>query len=128
MSGAGIYQDMGRRKIRNVVTWILSVLLALAFLLAGLPKVLGLAAWIHKFSSWGYPKSLLLLIGTLEVLGAILLLIPRFAGYAVGSLIIVMLGAAYTHLANGEGWAVIRPLLFLCFLVLVGWLKRPRKQ
>src|SRR5712691_3793969 len=111
-------------KTKNVFAWILSILLALAFLLAGLPKLLAVTAWIEKFSHWGYPRWSLPLIGLLEVSGAILLLIPRFAIYGVGILIVVMLGAAYTHVANGEGLAVLRPLVFLCFLILIGWLRR----
>ena len=113
-------------KIKSVFAWILSILLALAFLSAGLPKLLAVTAWIEKFTHWGYPRWSLPLIGLLEVSGAILLLIPRFAIYGVGILIAVMLGAAYTHVANGEGLAVLRPLIFLCFLVAVGWLRRSR--
>ena len=115
---------MNRGKIRNVFAWFLSILLCLAFLLAGIPKLLSVPAWLGRFSNWGYPKWFVLLIGVLEVLGAILLLIPRFATYAVTILTIVMLGAAYTHVANGEGLAVIRPLIFLCLLAIVGWLRK----
>lgn len=117
---------MNHGKTRNVFAWVFSVLLALAFLLAGVPKLLEVTAWIEKFSHWGYPRWSLPLIGLLEVGGAILLLIPRFAIFGVGILIAVMLGAAYTHVANVEGLAVARPLIFLCFLVLVGWLRRSR--
>ena len=112
---------MVHRKTRNVFVWILSILLALAFLLAGLPKVLAVTAWTKKFAHWGYPRWSLTVVGLLEVSGAILLLIPRFAIYGVGILITVMLGAVYTHVANGEGLAIVRPLIFLCFLILVGW-------
>jgi uncharacterized membrane protein YphA (DoxX/SURF4 family) len=115
---------MDHGKAKNVCAWVGSILLALAFLLAGVPKLLAIAAWIDKFSRWGYPRWSLPLIGLLEVGGAILLLVPRFAIYGVGILIAVMLGAAYTHVANGEGPAVLRPLIFLCFLILVGWLRR----
>ena len=115
---------MDHRKTRNVFAWVLSILLALAFLLAGVPKLLAITGWVKKFTHWGYPRWSLPLIGLLEVSGAILLLIPRFAIYGVGILIAVMLGAAYTHIANGEGLAVARPLIFLWFLILVGWLRR----
>ena|SRR5712692_1624499 len=117
---------MDHGKTKNVFAWVLSILLALAFLLAGLPKLLAVTAWIEKFSHWGYPRWSLPLIGLLEVSGAILLLIPRFAIYGVGILISVMFGAAYTHVANGEGIAVVRPLIFLCFLGIVAWLRRSR--
>ncbi len=81
---------MDHGKTRNVFAWVLSILLALAFLFAGLPKLLAVTAWIEKFSHWGYPRWSLPLIGLLEVGGAILLLIPRFAIYGVGMLIAVI--------------------------------------
>ena len=117
---------MDQRKTGNVFAWILSVLLALAFLLAGIPKLLSVAGWIGRFARWGYPRWFLYLIGLVELSGAILLLLPRYAIYGVGILIVVMLGAAYTHVTNGEGLAVVRPLIFLALLVALGWLRRPR--
>jgi len=120
---------MNRRKVRNIFAWLLSIIVSLAFLAAGIPKLLGRPAWIRLFSNWGYPKWFLLVIGALEVLGAILLFIPRFTAYAVAILTVVMLGAAYTHVANGEGLAIIRPLIFLFLLAIVTWLRRSsRKQ
>lgn len=115
---------MSRAKTKNLIAWIFSILLVLSFLLAGVPKLFVVTGWLDKFTRWGYPRWLLPLIGLLEVGGAILVLIPRFAIYGVGVLIAVMLGAAYTHVANREGLAVVRPLIFLCFLVAVGWLRR----
>ena len=38
--------------------------------------------------------------------------------------IVVMLGAAYTHLASAQGSQVIRPVVFLCLLAVVGWQRR----
>jgi putative oxidoreductase len=120
---------MNPEKTRRIFARLLSILLALAFLLAGLPKLFAVSAWIEKFARWGYPRWLLLLIGLVEVAGAILILIPRDAVYGVWLLIAVMLGATYTHVANGEGLAVLRPLIFIFFLFLLGWLRRvPRDQ
>jgi hypothetical protein len=35
------------------------------------------------------------------------------------------IGAALTHLINGEGFQVLRPLIFMVFLTLVVYLRRP---
>ena len=104
-----------------IALWIVSVLLAIAFLLAGTPKLLHAAVWVDKFDGWGYGQWFLGIIGGLELAGAILLLIPRMAVAGVALLGVIMLGAGYTHLANGEGLEVIRPLIFLGLLVAVGW-------
>ena len=66
-------------------------------------------------------------IGSLELLGGILLLIPRVAKYGASVLGIVMVGAAYTHLANGEGLQILRPVMVLLLLGTTVWLGRPDK-
>ncbi len=116
---------MTRAKLGIIVLWLASVLLVIAFVLAGSPKLLGVAVWVDKFDAWGYPPWFLVVIGGIEITGAILLLIPRLAIAGVAMLGVIMLGAGYTHLANGEGLEVIRPLIFLGVLVPVGWARRP---
>lgn len=117
---------MTRTKIAAVAVWVVSGLLTMAFVLAGMPKVLQAPVWVDKFDAWGYSKSFLMVIGVVEITGAVLLLIPRLAVLGVGVLAAVMLGAGYTHLANAEGLEVARPLIFLGLLAIVGWARRPR--
>ncbi len=97
----------------NVVLWIIAGLLAAAFGAAGLMKLTSpkekLAAsgmgWTEDYSA-GQVKT----IGTLEVLGAIGLILPAVLGIAevltplaaVG-LTLLMAGAAVTHLKRKEG-------------------------
>jgi uncharacterized membrane protein YphA (DoxX/SURF4 family) len=117
---------MTRAKIGNLALWTASVLLAIAFVLAGMPKLLRIPVWVDRFDGWAYAPWFLVVIGGLEVAGAILLLIPRLAIAGVALLGVVMLGAGYTHLANGEGLEVIRPLIYLGVLIPVGWARRPK--
>ena len=119
---------MTRARIGIIALWTVSVLLAIAFVLAGTPKLLRVPVWVDKFDGWGYGLWFLVLIGGLELAGAILLLIPRLAIAGVALLGVIMLGAGYTHLANGEGFEVIRPLIFLGVLVPVGWARRPKQM
>ena len=118
---------MNRQRIKNGSAWVLSVLLTLPFILAALPKLLGTQVWVVKFARWGYPNWFPFAIGSLELLGAILLLIPRVAKYGASILGVVMVGAAYTHLANREGLQVLRPIIFLMLLGITVWLRRPEK-
>ena len=95
----------------NVVVWGLQILLALAFLLAGMIKVSQprqkLAAsmgWVEDFSDTGVRT-----IGALEILAGVGLLLPAVTGVAtvlvplaaVG-LALLMVGAAATHRRRGE--------------------------
>lgn len=109
---------------KMIVVWVLSILLAVAYFWAGLWKLLGSEAMASQFAGWGYPVWFMTVIGIIEVGGGITLLVPRTAAYAAAALGVVMLGAAYTHIANAEGAAVLRPLLFLAVLAVVFWLRR----
>ncbi len=107
---------------RIVSSWILIVVLALLFVGAALGKLTGAAT--PMFEAWGYPAWFALFIGVAELAGAIGLVIPKTTRWAIYGLTAVMLGAAYTHLANGEGAQVLRPLIFLGGLWAIWFLKR----
>ncbi len=113
--------------VKLVAVWIISGLLAAAYLLSGIAKLLQAPALVDMFAAWGYARWFLVTIGVLEVAGAILLVIPRVAIFGVAVLGVIMLGAGYTHIANAEGLQVARPAIFLAFLVFVGWMRRPRR-
>jgi len=102
---------MGSPRSRSIASWILAVVLGLLFLAAAAGKLTGAAA--AMFEGWGYAPWFMTLIGVLELLGGIGLLIPKTTRYAILGLTVIMLGAAFTHLTNGEGLAVLRPLIFL---------------
>ena len=108
-------------KSRTVIGWVLTVILALAFLASAAGKLIGAAT--QMFAHWGYPPWFATLIGVLELAGAVGLLIPRATRYAILDLTVIMLGATYTHLANHEGIQVLRPGIVLAVLWIVWWLR-----
>ncbi len=112
-------------KAKTIVSWVLQVLLALAFAAGASGKLMSAPAVVEMFQNWGFPPNFHLLIGALEMAGAIGLLIPRTAGYAALGLIGVMIGAAFTHVQAAEGLQVLRPLIFMAVLVAVVLLRRP---
>ncbi len=109
-------------RVRTVLSWIIAVLLALGYGMAGLGKLTGAAS--EMFAGWGYPAWFALLIGVLELAGAVGLLIPRLTRWAVLGLTGIMIGAVFTHGLNGEVAQVSRPLIFLALLGLLWWLRR----
>lgn len=92
---------MARIGIRNVVTWIVVGLVVFLFLFAGTAKFQS-AEWRRLFAAWGYPPWLLTVVGGAEIVGALLLCVPAARRSGAVLLLIVMIGAIYTHLANGE--------------------------
>ena len=95
----------------NIALWILQILLALAFGMAGIMKV---SQPIDKLETrMGWVKSVgtrgVRLIGSLEILGAIGLILPAVTGIlpwltplAATGLALTMVGAMITHGRRGE--------------------------
>ena len=109
-------------KGRTIISWVLVVLVALAFLASAAAKLSGVATPL--FLHWGYPAWFAKVIGVLELTGAVGLLVRRTTRYAVLGLTVIMLGAAYTHLASHEAVQVLRPAIFLVVLWVIWWLRR----
>ncbi|HEY7342337.1 MAG TPA: DoxX family protein [Ktedonobacterales bacterium] len=115
----------------SVILWIIQVLLALAFLMAGFMKLTQPIATLSKRMAWtaAVPLGLVRFIGLAELLGGIGLFLPMLTGIlpwltiaaAIG-LSIVMVSAAVFHLARHE--ASHAPanivLLILALVVIVG--------
>jgi len=112
---------MATSNAKTIASWVLIGLVAVGFLLAALGKLTGAAA--PMFEGWGYPSWFATLIGVLELAGAIGLLVPKTTRYAVFGLTLLMLGAAYTHVSNGEASQLARPGLFLVVMWVGLWLR-----
>ena len=109
----------------NIVSWIIQVLIAGLFLMMGSQKLMGEAEVTANFVKWGLPGFMLYVIGTLEVLGAIGLFIPRLAGLAASGLILLMVGALFTHLTHGEYGMAPVPVAVMAMLAVVAYLRNP---
>jgi uncharacterized membrane protein YphA (DoxX/SURF4 family) len=109
--------------MRTVVTWVLTVVLALAFLAAGLAKLTAAPMMVHEFSVFGLPLWFMYLTGTLELVSAIALLIPRTTGFAAALIVCIMLGALVAHLTHGQAAMIGAPVALLIIAVAVGTLR-----
>ncbi len=105
---------MSRRRTDKIAYWILAVILAMAFLQSGLPKIDPDPGMVERFEAWGYSAGFCRVIGVLEVLGGLLVLVPAVAFYGAAVLAVVMAGAIWTHLASGIGsWTFAAQYLLL---------------
>ncbi len=118
-------------KSRRLGYWISSIVLGLLYVLVGLPKItpIFLVEAIHDFEKWGYSQTFQYFIGGSEFVAGIFLMVPRTSLYAAGYLIIVMIGAIYTHIASTlDPWyyAGIPAfcLSFLAFVAYEDWYER----
>ena len=84
--------------IGSVLAWILAILLAVAFTLAGGIKLVSNPGIVQEFAQIGLGQWLRYLTGFLEVTGAIGLLIPKVRFWAALQIATVMLGATFTNI------------------------------
>lgn len=133
MSDAGTTRETqdaptaSRERALNIVLWVLQVLLALTFAMAGLVKVVGDPAMVEMFATIGIGQWFRYVVGALEIAGAVGVLIPRLSGLAALGLVCLMVGATLTNLFV----LAASPLLTVVLLLvgaLVAWGRWPRTR
>jgi uncharacterized membrane protein len=110
----------------NVAIWVVQGVLAVLFLGAGATKLTQPDEKLVDRMTWikTWPKGSSILIGTVEVLGALGLILPAaskiapvLTPIAASGLVVVMIGAVATHVRakewSGAGFTVILGLLAL---------------
>lgn len=113
----------------NIALWVVQILLAIAFLMAGGMKVTQPMEKLKKAMSWTSHTTVgtVRLVGILEILGALGLILPAVTGVlpwltpvaAIG-LVLTMIGAAIVHIRLKEFAGLGAPLvLFLLALFIV---------
>jgi uncharacterized membrane protein YphA (DoxX/SURF4 family) len=105
-------------KSANRTMSVVATVLGLMMAVSGLTKLTGESHQVAMFAMVGLPNWFLALVGTFEVIGGILMLVP--AATPIGSLILstIMVGALWTHAAHGE-WINLLPVGVLLTLFLL---------
>lgn len=109
----------------NILLWVISIVLALAFLAAGAVKVSQPREKLVEKMPWvadatdGQVRA----VGALEVLGALGLVLPGLTGIApilvplaALGLTLLMIGAVVVHVRSGDGVAAAAPAIVLAVL------------
>ena len=127
VAGAGASAPRARSRGVNIALWVLQILLALQFALAGLAKVGGDPAMVEMFTTIGIGQWFRYAVGALEIVGAVGVLVPRLSGLAALGLVCLMAGATLTNLFVLDA----SPLLtvgLLAVSALVAWGRWPRTR
>ena len=109
--------------LRVVFGWILCLLLTFVFLLFGGMKLVGKPVMVQEFNQVGLGQWFRYFTGTLEVAGAIGLLIPKVSRWAALLLGVVMVGALVAHFTVLHSPPALATIL-LILAVLTAWLRR----
>src|SRR5258707_11257439 len=105
-------------KIINVGLWILQIGAAGMFLMVGFFKLSGDPQMVGLFDAIGLGQWFRYLTGSLEVLGAVLLLVPRLSGLGALLLVCVMMVAVTTHVFVIAGSPLMAGVLFFAPAIL----------
>jgi putative oxidoreductase len=115
-------------KTKNLIAWILSALLALAFIGSGITKLLGVEMQIKNLESWGFPLWFRFPIGIFEIAFAVGLLIPKYRKLTIYGIFTWTLLAIITHLQAGQFKMVGGPIVFGLVALIILLLSKPQKQ
>ena len=119
----------------DLALWIPTLFLVWVFASQGSAKFSDTSGWARAFRFWHYPVWFRIMIGTLEMIAAILLLTRRTASLGAAIIVVVMLGAIGTHIHSGRPGQVTSEVvpLTLALVVLTGrwhhfqsWMRRLR--
>ncbi len=112
--------------IKTIGTWVVRVILGGFLLIAGQAKFTMSAIWGPKFTDWGYPDGFLYVVGALEIIAAIMIFIPKWSKWGAYLTGVIMIGAAITHLVNGEAREVLSPGIYMVLIAILLLLLRKK--
>jgi putative oxidoreductase len=114
---------MSRPNLRsNLIDWALRLFVAAVFLYEGTDKFGARRLWIRLFADIGVGQWFRYATGSIEILGAVLILIPRATTIAVTMLACTMVGAFLAHVfVIGVGPQSVLVAVLLTAILTVGW-------
>ena len=121
-----VTQSVPRLRIRTVVVWALQLLAAGMFLMSGTLKVTGVPIMVQMFEAIGVGQWFRYATGTIELAGALLLLVPSLALLGAVLLAATMGGAVITHLFV-IGGSPATALVLLAATATIAWLRRSER-
>lgn len=106
--------------------WVIRIiqgLLVVGFILFSSLKLTGNEMMVQTFAALGYSTGFMYFLGVCEVLGAIGLLVgfwrPKLAMLASAGLVLLLVGAVFSHLKAGQGMGAAMPAFVLLILTVV---------
>ena len=115
--------DVSHGRSGTIGLWVLQIAAAALFLFAGGAKLAGAPMMVQLFDAIGVGQWFRYVTGAIEVLGAILLLVPSLALFGALALAVTMVGAIITHLFVVGG----NPAVPIVLLGVMGIIARARR-
>lgn len=118
----------------KIFYWLATGVLAFGLLASGIQQLLRMEiegalappfAW--GIEQLGYPVYMLTILGIWKVLGAIIILIPKYPllkEWAYAGIFYLFTGALFSHFASGHPWQEFVPATTLLILTIISWYLR----
>jgi putative oxidoreductase len=111
------------QRMGTALVWTLQVGTAAMFLFAGSLKLAGEPLMVHEFGIIGLGQWFRYFTGGLEVISAVLLVVPSLAFFGALALAATMIGAILTHLFIIGGSPAV-PIVLLVATASIAWARR----
>jgi uncharacterized membrane protein YphA (DoxX/SURF4 family) len=118
-------------KLEKIGYWAATGLAAFAFVFGGIMDATRAPAVMVGMEHLGYPAYFAVILGIWKVLGAVVLLVPRFPRlkeWAYAGMVFDLTGAAASHAVVGDPAANVVTPLVLLGIVAASWLLRPESR
>ncbi len=109
-----------RKPRANLIDWMARAAVALFLLIPGLEKFSSEPDWVTMFARIGLGQWFRVFTGVLEVVGAVLFVLPRSMRLGAAMMIVVMVGAMAAHIfILGDPVSSIVPAILIAAIVVV---------
>lgn len=102
------------------VAWAFQILAATQFFLTGLDKLSDAPVMVQLFAAVGFGQWFRYFTGAVEVVGAVLLLMPSRAALGAALLAMTMVGALIAHFTVLP-FPPVKPIILLVMMSIVFW-------
>jgi putative oxidoreductase len=109
----------GKQIAREVIVWVLTILMVAEFGIAGIRKFSEHGGWAVMFRNAGFPVWFRITIGVIETAVALLLLYPRTAAFGAMAAAVVMIGALGTAIMQGGPFGLPQPIIAMLVSLIV---------
>jgi len=110
-------------KTKNIINWVLTVIIALLFMSSGSGKIMGDTNALKMADSFGISSTAFKTIGFIEFIAVLLFIFPRTGILGAFILIAFMGGAIATHLEHNQPF--IPQIIISAFLWIVTVVRFP---
>ena len=123
MTTLALNRNATKRRAFAVVLWTLQIVSAALFLFSGALKLTGAPMMVQMFGTIGLGQWFRSVTGGLEVISAVLLLVPSLARFGALALAVTMVGAILTHVFIVGGSPAV-PIALLVATTTIAWARR----